>query len=66
MIEFDLPSRFSTSKVAELLALEVGPRKYWIHHEVGGVGWKIQLRERKIILDDEYEELASFITLKFS
>jgi hypothetical protein len=66
MIEFDLPSRSSAFTIAQFLALNVGPRTYWIHHAVGGVGWKIQIRDRKVILDDGYEEMATFITLKFS
>jgi hypothetical protein len=65
MMEFDLPAA-SISQIVEVLVQSVGPRQYWVTHEVGGVGWKIRLRDRKLILPDEHAEIATFITLKFS
>ena len=54
----------STDRILAVLGDYVGPRKYWLHNEIGGEDWAIKTVSggRIIILPDE--QLATFITLK--
>lgn len=63
MIEIERPPKASTFRIALFLSEHVGPRRYWLHNEVGGDGWVI--RDDRIILSSEDESVATFIKLKF-
>lgn len=41
----------------------VSPRKYWLHNQCGGQGWRYQIDERTIEIENE--KLAVMFALKF-
>jgi hypothetical protein len=56
----------SVFEVVDLLEDVVGPRKYWLHNAVGGVGWSVEPYPSylKVKIDDP--ALAIWFTLKMS
>lgn len=61
MVEFQVTNH---TKVLKLLQQEIGPRRYYLHNQIGGVGWSIRLNQgfNTVIIDND--QLATVILLK--
>jgi hypothetical protein len=53
-----------TTDAVNLLIQHVGPQQYWLHNRVGGLGWYIDLKSKKIWVKDPF--VSSFLILKLS
>lgn len=66
MIEFESP--LSMSAVIYKLEQIIGPRQYWLHNRVGGVGWSVSIKRKdhrfKTIITIEDPVVATFVQLK--
>ena len=67
MIEFTLPGKYLT--IIECCEKYISPRKYWLHDQVGGNGWKVSpgldpSKKFCSTLKIDNEQLATFILLK--
>lgn len=54
----------SIQERVEWLSQNVGERKYVLHNQSGGLGWRYYTQERTIEIEDE--QLATLFILKFS
>lgn len=64
MIEFDVNSNLQ--KTLHFMETNVGPRKFWIHNKIGGIGWTVNINHGKIRVSIEDNATATWILLKFN
>lgn len=67
MVSFRIPA--SVEGATRLMEELVGPRKYWIHNRVGGIGWEVsdpkyEVGSATVQVTVQQEELATLIILK--
>jgi hypothetical protein len=53
-------------EIVDLLENVVGPRKFWLHNMIGGVGWSIEPYSTYLKVKIDNPELAVWLTLKMS
>lgn len=58
--------KISTVSIGEAWCLKnIGPRLYYLHNKIGGVGWRIVRNNNKVSLsiDDDKKALLAILTL---
>lgn len=59
--------RNKLNEVRQWCEQHISPREYWLHNQIGGLGWKISnldsIWETNLEVDDQ--QLQTYIVLKF-
>lgn len=62
----DVEVKGSIDNILKVLQKHIGPKRYWIHNRIGGIGWNLDTTHGKIRLQIADPAVAVWVLLKLN